>query len=401
MLAKERVKGMNRKFIVYFVSLAAFLGPFTQTIYVPIIPEVTNYFQTSHFMVNLTISIFTVFLALMQVVYGPLTDAQGRRNVILFGIFLYVLASLGCYFAPTIHTLLFFRALQGIGIAAGSVVAVTVIGDLYEGTSRGKAMGTFQMMVTLGPVLGPVIGGFLGGRFDFHSVFLALVFAGLLVFACNFLFLKETKPGAGEETRFNANAYLAIFKNRVGSSIILLGFIQYYAFYNFLVFLPEILSERYGLSAEQKGMVFLPMSLFIVLGSFLGGKIQARYEGRKVVVYTSYLDVLAILLFMVVFPVSLPLLIAAIILFGLFLGLSLPVQTTLLTQAFPNHRATAVGAYNFFRYMGMASGPIAGSMLLHLGGYYTIYGFLDLAFLGCAFILTKQLHRRGKEAEAC
>lgn len=381
---------MNSGFIVFLVSFAAFLGPLTQTIYTPIIPEVTQYFQTSHFLVNLTISIFTIFLALMQVVYGPLTDTKGRKKVILFGVGLYIFASLGCFFSYSINVLLFFRALQAIGIAAGSVVGVTVIGDLFEGKSRGKAMGTFQMMVSLGPVIGPVLGGLLGGIFDFHTVFLALVIVGMAVFISNYFFLVETKPETGEGNRFQPGDFLLILKDRIGSSIILLGFIQYYSFYNMLVFLPGILGEQYGLSAEQKGLVFLPMSLFIVVGSFIGGRIQERFQARKVVVVTSYLNVLAILLFLLIYHLSLPMLIGAISVFGLFLGTSLPVQTTLLTTAFQSNRATAVGVYNFFRYMGMASGPLLGSLFFNIGKYDLAFGFIVILFLSCSLWLTKQ-----------
>ncbi|MEB3752167.1 MFS transporter [Geobacillus sp. FSL W8-0032] len=74
---------MKRQLVVYVVSLAAFLGPFTQTIYTPILPEVRAAFATSSFLINLTISIFTFFLAMMQIVSGPLTDRKGRRAVLL------------------------------------------------------------------------------------------------------------------------------------------------------------------------------------------------------------------------------------------------------------------------------------------------------------------------------
>ncbi|WP_027410548.1 MFS transporter [Anoxybacillus tepidamans] len=381
---------MNKALIVYLVSLAAFLGPFTQTIYTPILPEVTKDFGTSPFLVNLTISIFTLFLALMQVVYGPLTDTKGRRNIILFGIFIYTLASLGCFFSQSIYILLLFRAMQAIGIAAGSVVAATVIGDLFEGKARGKAMGTFQMMVSLGPVAGPIAGGFIGGNFNFHAVFLVLVLAGLIIFIFNFIFLKETKPKTGETERFQLRDFFIILKNRAGSAIVLLGFIQYYALYNFLVFLPNILSERYRLIAEQKGMVFLSMSVCIVIGSFLGGRIQGRFQNRNIMISTAYLNVVSILLFIFVANISIPLLIGSIMLFGLFLGTSLPVQTTLLTQIFQTNRSTAIGVYNFSRYIGMACGPIVGSWLHEIGGYNAIYGFVDMLFLSCSLILTKQ-----------
>ncbi|MBA2939441.1 MFS transporter [Paenibacillus sp. CGMCC 1.16610] len=390
-ISKKGLSIMNRKFVVYLVAFAAFLGPFTQTIYTPVLPEVASQLHSTSFVVNLTISVFTLFLAMMQVIYGPLTDLKGRRKVMLFGITLYVMASVGCFFSDTIALLLVFRALQAIGIAAGSVVAVTVISDLFEGRERGQAMGTFQMLVSLGPVLGPVIGGFLSGLFNFHSVFLALAATGMLVLVFNYLYLKETKPDNIEGARFQLRDFAGILQNRIGSSIIYLGFIQYYAFYYFLVFLPNILTERYGLSAEQKGLVFLPMSLGIVVGSYLGGKIQTRIEGEKLLVLTTYLNAISILFFLIFYAISLQWLLVGIILFGLFLGLSLPVQTTLLTGAFTKNRATAVGAYNLFRYMGMALSPIVGSLFYRIGGYYLLYGFIVVAFLAYAFLLSRRL----------
>ncbi|MFC4808198.1 MFS transporter [Paenibacillus sp. GCM10023250] len=382
---------MNRTFVVYLVAFAAFLGPFTQTIYTPVLPEVASQLHSTSFVVNLTISVFTFFLAIMQMIYGPLTDSKGRRSVMLFGISLYVLASTGCYFSGNIELLLVFRALQAIGIAAGSVVAVTVISDLFDGRERGQAMGTFQMMVSLGPVLGPVIGGFLSGRFNFHSVFLALAATGILVLLLNYLCLKETKPDSGEAARFRFRDFAVILRNRVGSSVIYLGFVQYYVFYNFLVFLPDILSDRYGLSAEQKGLVFLPMSLCIVIGSFFGGKIQARIDGKKVIVLTTFLNASSVLFFLLFYSISLGWLLTGIICFGFFLGLSLPVQTTLLTGAFTTNRATAVGAYNFFRYMGMACSPIVGSLVYRAGGYLLLYGFVVALFLAFGLLLSRRL----------
>jgi MFS transporter, DHA1 family, multidrug resistance protein len=376
--------------LVYLVAFAAFLGPFSQTIYVPLIPEVTKELHTTSFLVNFSISIYTIFLALMQMVYGPLTDSIGRRKVMLAGIFIYLVATIGCFLSGSIESLLVFRSLQAVGIAAGSVVAVTVIGDLFEGKDRIQPMGTFQMMVSLGPVLGPVAGGFLSGSFDFHMIFVALLCVGLIVLAGNFVYLKETKPKENKKQNFKFTDFINILKNRIGFSVIGIGFIQYYALYNFLVFLPGIMSERYGLSAEQKGLVFLPLSLGIVVGSFFGGKLR-NFDERKVVVGTAFLNVLSLLFFILVSDVSLSMLIVSISLFGLFLGMSLPVQTALLTQEFQTNRATAIGAYNFFRYMGMSVGPLLGSFLFHIGSYDLAYGFVDAILLMFALIMSNQL----------
>ncbi|KDE46181.1 hypothetical protein DI43_15735 [Geobacillus sp. CAMR12739] len=163
MYKQRKGKEMKRQLVVYLVSLAAFLGPFTQTIYTPILPEVREAFATSSFLINFTISIFTFFLAMMQIVYGPLTDRKGRRTVLL----------------------------GGIG---------------------------------------------------------------------NFLFLKETKPKeAADFAPFRLADFAAVLRHRAGLSIVLLGFLQCYSLYNFLVFLPGILTDQYGLSAQEKGTVYLAM----------------------------------------------------------------------------------------------------------------------------------------------
>jgi MFS transporter, DHA1 family, multidrug resistance protein len=380
----------HRTLLVYLVAFAAFLGPFSQTIYVPIIPEVTKELHTTSFLVNFSISIYTIFLALMQMVYGPLTDAIGRRKVMISGLLIYLAATIGCYFSESIEFLLVFRSMQAVGIAAGSVVAVTVIGDLFEGKDRIQPMGTFQMMVSLGPVVGPVAGGFLSGSFDFHMIFIALLCVGFLVLSGNFVYLKETKPATQKKQNFKFTDFIHILKNRIGFSVIGLGFIQYYALYNFLVFLPGIMSDRYALSVEQKGLVFLPLSIGIVVGSFIGGKLR-NFDERKVVVYSALLNVVSLLFFILVSNVSLVMLILSISLFGLFLGMSLPVQTALLTHEFQSNRATAIGAYNFFRYMGMSVGPLLGSFLFHLGSYNLVYGFVDFVLFAFAILMGNQL----------
>lgn len=265
---------MNRKLILYIVAFATFLGPFTQTIYTPLLPEIQKHFHSSQLLVNLTISIFTFVLAMMQLVYGPLTDKKGRRRIMLFGISLYILATAGCWWAPSIPLLLLFRALQAAGIAAGSVVAVTVIGDIFEGKERGRAMGTFQMMVALGAVLGPLFGGWIGGSTSFRAVFIVLGAVGILMLLANYRILQETKPAGQKTDWFDVRDFSIVLAHRSGSAIVILGFIQYYTMYNFLVFLPDILGRVYQLSAEQKGLVYVPLSIAIVIGSFIGGRIK-------------------------------------------------------------------------------------------------------------------------------
>lgn len=372
---------MSPRLLTFVVAFAAFLGPFTQTVYAPILPELGGALRTTPFLINLSISIFTLVLAFMQIIYGPLVDRSGRKRTLLAGLAIYIVASLGCFLADRIETLLAFRALQAVGIAAGAVVAVTVIGDRFEGAARGRAMGSFQMMVALGPVVGPVVGGFVGEHLDFHYVFLLLALVGAAALLSNAIWLRETRP-AGEPRAFHPAQYLEVLGNRQGLAIMLLSFVQYYAFYNYLVFMPRVLDAVYGLSASEKGLVFLPLSVAVVIGSYVGGRLLGHWRPRPMLLVTALLNALSLLLFLAVAPLSLVALVVAVTAFGLFLGLSLPVQTSLLMDLYQHNRATAVGSYNFFRFMGMATtGPVLGSWLFQDGNLGLLYGFAAAAFL--------------------
>ncbi|MCQ4289342.1 MFS transporter [Pseudomonas stutzeri] len=372
---------MSPRLLTFMVAFAAFLGPFTQTVYAPILPELGAALATTPLMINLSISIFTFVLAFMQIVYGPLVDRRGRKRTLLAGLAIYVGASLGCFLAPNIETLLVFRALQAVGIAAGAVVAVTVIGDRFEGAERGRAMGSFQMMVALGPVVGPVVGGFVGEHLDFHYVFLLLAIVGAAALLTNAIWLQETRPAGTTPKAFHPADYLDVLRNHQGLAIMLLSFVQYYAFYNYLVFMPRVLDTSYGLSASEKGLVFLPLSIAVVIGSFAGGRLLGRWRARPTLLVTAGLNALSVLLFLAVAQWSLSALVVAVSAFGLFLGLSLPVQTSLLMDLYPSNRATAVGSYNFFRFMGMATGPVLGSWLFQHGNLALLYGFAAAVFL--------------------
>ena len=390
---------VNKKLITYLVSFAAFFGPFTQSIYTPLLPQVQQQFHTTEYMVNLTISIFTFVMAFMQIVYGPLTDSLGRKKILVPGVILYIAASIGAALSSSIFFLLVFRVLEAAGIAVGSVVAVTVIGDIYEGKLRGRAMGTFQMLVALGPAVGPVIGGFTGQYFGFQGVFWVLAMAGTLLLVLTTFFLPETKPAAYTRNPFKLRDFSTILSRPSGLAIILLGFFQYYTFYNFLVFLPSLLVSFYGLTPGQNGLVFLPMSLCVVIGSMIGGRVQEHFEPKKFLIITACCNVAATLLFSIVASVSLPVLIGSISLFGLCLGLSLPVQTTLLTNEFHQNRATAIGLYNFFRFIGMAAGPMIGTIFYHIGNRVEFI-FAAIVFGGAVVAAAILFSRSPKEAAA-
>lgn len=353
---------MNRK-TVLLVAFAAFLGPLTQNIYVPLLPALQQEFATSTLWINATLSIYTMTMAIMQMVYGPLVDMKGRKKVLIVGLSIYIGATIGCILSDSISFFLFFRSMQAMGIATGTIVGITVIGDLFEGHSRGKAMSIFQMLVSLGPAVGPIVGGWIGEKVGHSAVFLVLAIVGSTMLLLNLLFLKETRPKDLEPVAFEWKNYLIAFTNPVSLSIIGLGALQFFVFHNFLALLAPVVQKQYGITPSQTGFVFFSLAIMMVIGTYLGGETLRIFKATKVLLVTATLHVLSVGLFVISALSSFPLMVLSLVIFGLCLGLSGPVQTILLIEPFPNHRATVVGTYNFMRFIGMALGPIIGSLL--------------------------------------
>lgn len=379
---------MNAKKILYLLGVSILLGTFAQNLFMPILPAMQNEFHTTQAIINWTVSIFTVALAIMQVVYGPMIDRYGRRKVLIPALSLYALASFGCYLVDSIYGLLFFRALQGIGFAAIPIVAATVIGDVFDGPKRAEAMGTYQMMLGIGPAIGPLLGGWIGGAGGHSAVFLFLLVSALIILAANAFLLPETRGQQADTKKFGWQSFRDVLVQPIGASVIMIGFTQMFAYHAFLLYIPVHLTQDYQMPAGQIGLVYLLVSGVFVISSKLSGQVQKRLGTRRALVITASSHAIATLLFMVSTSISFPLMLAASALFGFTLGIGMPVHTTLLSEVFEKERGTAIGVYNFIRYVGMAAGPVGGAALLSLGGSFLEFGFAGMV-VGCAVLFAR------------
>ncbi|KFN04161.1 MFS transporter [Bacillus clarus] len=367
-------------FILYVICISALLGSFAQNIYTPILPMIQNSFHTSLYLVNLTVSLFTFILAIMQLVYGPLIDTKGRKSILIPSLIISTIGSIGCAFSADIYVFLFFRAVQAAGIAAIPVVAATIIGDLFEGKERGDAMSLYQMLLALAPAVGPLLGGYLGNINGHLSTFLFLSTIGIILLITNISLLPETKPNVIQQPKATKN-YWRILRNKTGFSITLIGFIQFCIYFCFLVFLPSILTNLFHLNASEIGLMFVPMSLSIMLGSYCYKLLQTLITTKQALLITSFFNIICVILFSFTYHISIPILIIMTSLYGLSMGLSMPTHTTLLTEEFAQERATAIGIYNFIRYLGMGTGPIVGGLLLFSQNYFWIFFIGAIMFL--------------------
>ncbi|MBO9128597.1 MFS transporter [Bacillus sp. 165] len=388
------MKSRNGK-ILFGLSLAAFLGPFTQTIYTPSLPEVGHFYGVNQFMVNLTISLYTFILAANQFFIGPRADTRGRKATLLPGLLIFMTGSLICFLSSNYYLFLFGRAMQAFGITTGSVVAAAVIGDIYAPHERGKAMSVYQTMVFLGPVLGPLIGSFISAYTDWHASFAVLTIGALFAYLYNRFVLHETLPKDTTSKRITVRTFMDILTTRAAFSVLLLGFFQFYGYYIYLVFLSGLLDELFHVPVAVEGLFFVPLTAGIVLGTMLGGKLQAHMKHSSILVCSAYGLGFVVMLFGACLYWSLltiPNLSLFLLSYGILLGVSLPSQSTLLVNLFVKEKGTAMGVYNFIRFTGAAIGPLLGTSLYKLGGENALYMTLSLFLLIGAFVVQRNSH---------
>ncbi|WP_323015406.1 multidrug effflux MFS transporter [Devosia sp.] len=168
------------------------LGPLSVAIYTPALPEIVTGFGATDAAGNLTISVFYIGLALGQLLCGLLSDGLGRRNVALVFFSLYVLAAIGCFFAPSISWLIAARALQGVGASAGLVISRALVRDMFTGQASSRILNMMAIIIAAGPAMAPALGSVLLAIGGSQWIFATMIVHGLAVLLLTGLFIVET-----------------------------------------------------------------------------------------------------------------------------------------------------------------------------------------------------------------
>src|SRR3569832_125875 len=173
----------SRHMLAFLLAALAMFGPFCIDAIFPAFPAIANQFNASPLAMQQTISVYLMAYAALSLLIGALSDSWGRRVVILGGVGMFLLASVGCAVAQSMSALLAFRALQGTSAGVGLIVGRALIRDVYEGPAAQKLMSMVSMIFGLAPALAPIVGAWLVGWGGWHALFwtLALFAAALLM----------------------------------------------------------------------------------------------------------------------------------------------------------------------------------------------------------------------------
>lgn len=359
--------GRRRRVTTLIVlGLLAGLGPFTIDLYLPAFPAVKDDFGTTDAVVQLTLSATTLGFAFGQLVMGPLSDRVGRRRPLLVATAVHVLASVAVAMAPDIVTLMLMRVIQGFGAAAGTVVAMAMVRDIFGGKQLTIALSRLALVIGIAPIAAPVIGSWMVGFLHWRGLFWVLAGYAALVIVLQLVFLRETLPtwlrqAPGHSTL--KQRYRAVLSDRVFIGVAVIGASIFGGMFAYISTSSLLLQEVYGFSPAEFGMVFAVCSVGVLIGTQVAGRAANRFGPQWVLAVSTSLLVVAATLVVTLDVAGLGVagLVPPLVLYAFAFGLSMPCVQTLALASHPNEAGTAaslLGALNMS--IAGAVSPIVG-----------------------------------------
>jgi DHA1 family bicyclomycin/chloramphenicol resistance-like MFS transporter len=268
--------------LILLGALSAF-GPLSMDMYLPSTPTIAANLHASQSLVLLTMSGCLAGLAIGQLVAGPLSDGMGRRKPLLAGLVAFTVLSVACAAAPTIGTLIALRFLQGMAGAAGVVLSLAMVRDLYEGTDLARVLGSLTLVFGLGPVLAPVIGGQILRFTTWRGVFATLAIIGLILLVAS-CFLPETLP-AEHRTPPRFRQLLrdskTLFGDRVYSGNTLAVGFGTAALITYISTLPFIIEDAYGQTPQMFSLFFMINAIGLTAMAQLGSRLVRKVSPTR------------------------------------------------------------------------------------------------------------------------
>ncbi len=280
------------------LTLGAFvaLGPLTVDMYLPALPTIADDLRTSASTVQLTLTGTLVGLALGQLVLGPLSDALGRKRPLLAGTALHVVASLLVLVAPSIAVLGALRVLQGVGTAAGAVIALAVVRDLFQGRAAATMLSRLFLVLGAAPVLAPTLGGELLRVTSWRGIFLALALYGVALLAMGWFAVRETLPPQRRRSSGVAgtlHAYRELFRDRAYVGLVLVAGLTMAGLFSYVSGSSFVFQEQFGLDEQQFGLLFGAGAVWLIAATQLNPVVLRWFSPAQVLVAATVAGALA------------------------------------------------------------------------------------------------------------
>jgi MFS transporter, DHA1 family, multidrug resistance protein len=369
--------------LAVLLAALSMVSPFSIDTFFPSFHAIRADFALSKWAVQQTLTVYMLPLSIMSLVQGPLSDAVGRRPVILAGLCVYTLASIGCTFAPNFTTLLIFRALQGLSAGVGMIVGRAVIRDLFEGPQAQKLLSLVTMLFAFAPAVAPVIGGWIHVTLGWHAVFGFMALFGTVLVLGSYLTLPETHPPERRsQLHVGALARTAwsVARHREFLLLAMAMGANFAALMSFVGAAPSVVIDHWHLRETQFAYLFIPVIGGLVSSAFISGRMAGRftYAQQSHLGFLLALCGTALLTLLYAVLDAPPLVLQQLIIAGIAFGVQLsgPTLSLRMLDLFPRARGSAASVQSCVAIaisalvFGLLSPVLSSSMLSLAGGSF-------------------------------
>ena len=375
------------------------LGPFAVDTYLPAFGSISRALDATPVQMQQTLSAYLAGFALMNLFHGALADSFGRRPVILWGVALFTLGSVGCALSQTIGQLIVCRAVQGLATGAGIVVSRAVIRDMYPPADAQRVMSQVTIFFGVAPAIAPMIGAQLYVLAGWQSVFWFLAAIGVLLWVGNWKLLPETLHASARQP-FNPRnlmrGYAELLGHRRFLLLALASGVPFNGMFLYVLSAPAFLGNVLQLAPTQFFWFFCCSIAGIMGGAWASGRLAGRIAPRRQIRHgfvimgaVSVVNVVANLLFAPHPLWALPL----IGMFSFGWALMVPVITIMVLDLAPERRGLASS-------LQAVVGSVANALVAGVVSPLVMNSALALAltsagFMGIGLVAWTWVKRRG------
>lgn len=279
--------------LALLIAVAA-VSPLGINMYLPSMPGIARALGVEFTTIQLTLSFYLAGMAAGQLIIGPLSDRVGRRPVLLVGLSVFVIGSLICLAAQSIHILLFGRVVQAIGGTAGITLSRAIVRDLYGRDEVASMIGYVTMGMAVAPMIAPTIGGVLEALVGWRATFAFLMVFGGIALLCVFWQLAETNRNRGLGGPTRQLGYLRLVRSRLFLGYTLTTSFISAVFFAFLAGAPYVMIELMGRSPAEYGFYFAIVPCGYILGNFASARLAGRVGLNRLVLAGTLVSIAGI-----------------------------------------------------------------------------------------------------------
>lgn len=370
-------KFLDRTTPPHIVTLVVISGlsALNMNLFLPSLPGIATHYHADYALVQLAVSGYLGFTAILQLLIGPLSDRYGRRPVMLVSLVIFLVATALIPLAPTVESFLVIRMLQA-SVVSGLVLSRAIIRDVVDTDQAASMIGYVTMGMTIAPMIGPALGGVLDELFGWQANFWILILLGGLTLWLVWADLGETKQNTGQTLGQQIREYPELFLSPRFWGYCASNAFSSGAFFAYLGGAPYVGSEIFGLEPAELGIYFGAPAVGYFLGNFLSGRYSVRFGVNRMVFWGSVILLVSMAGSLLLFLVGLG---SAISFFGLMAfvglgnGMTIPNATAGMLSVRPHLAGSASGLGGAIMIGGGAAlSALAGAMLAPGTGAYPL-----------------------------